>query len=46
MAFPREAHGEIEAKTIDMHVPHPIAQGIDHHLQDARMLEVQGVGIP
>ena len=38
-----ERHAEIEAESIDMERRHPVAQRIHHHLQDARMREIQRV---
>ena len=39
----RQTDGEVEAKTVNMHVVDPIAQGIHDHLQDARMADIQRV---
>ncbi len=40
---PGERGGEIEAKTVDMHHLHPIAEAVHHHLKHARMLQVEAV---
>ena len=39
----RERTGQIEAKTIDMHLSHPIAQRIHDELERARMRDVERI---
>ena len=39
----RQGGGEIESKTVHMHVVHPIAQTVHHELERARMKQIEGV---
>ena len=39
----REDRREIEAETVDVHLGDPVAQRVGHHLQHARMAQVQRV---
>ena len=43
MVFAGNGYGKVEAETINMHDFHPIAQGIDDHLHDPRMIEIQRI---
>ena len=38
-----EADREIEAKAVDVHVADPMAQAVDHHLQNLRVIQVQAI---
>ncbi len=41
--LPPEDRAEIEAEAVDVHLEHPVAQGIHDHLQHARMARVQRI---
>jgi hypothetical protein len=41
--FAREDRSEIEAETVDVHFLHPVAQAVGHHLDHARMAQVERV---
>ncbi len=43
MEFARQRRGEVEAKTVDVHLQYPIAQAVHDHAQDTRMGHVQGI---
>ena len=40
---PRQCRGQVEAEAVDMHHLDPVAQGVHHHPQHHRMVQVQGV---
>src|SRR5580765_387828 len=42
----RENRPEVEPEAVDVRFGHPIAQAIGHHLDHARVAEVQGVAGP
>src|SRR5437764_15041127 len=46
LVIAREDGREIETKTIDMHVHHPIAQAVHHQLKDARVKQIKSVTRP
>src|SRR5205814_10465689 len=46
LVIAREDGREIETKTIDMHVHHPIAQAIHHQLKDTRVKQIKNVTRP
>ena len=39
----RQRGGEVEAEAVDVHLGHPVAQRVHHHLQHARVADVDGV---
>ena len=39
----REDGAEVEAEAVDVHLLHPVAQAVGHHLDDARMAQIQRV---
>ena len=39
----REDRAEVEAEAVDLHLAHPVAQAVGHHLDDARMAEIERV---
>ena len=41
-----ECRGEIETKTIHVHVIHPVAQTVHHELERARMKQIERVARP
>jgi hypothetical protein len=41
--FARQDGAEIEAEAVDMHLPHPVAQAVRHHLDDAGIGQVDCV---
>src|SRR5438874_1119287 len=46
LVITREDGREIETKTIDMHVRHPIAQAVHHQLKDTRVKQIKSVTRP
>jgi len=43
---PRESGSQVEAEPVDVHLLHPVAQGVHDHLQHVGIRHVEGVSAP